>query len=430
MPDVINHTEVYCRDCRTTHPARQLLADGKIIGAVECPVTPWQTTLSEHGQLFLKFRKQAGFDPEFRAPEGRPFFFHYVSITDDCNCACPVCYADSGSTGRNTYLSMEEARAVLEKALAKGARTIVLVGGEPTLHPQLAELICLFSRAKLTVWLATNGLCIAREPGFADRLKRAGLAKVSLQLDSFDRETHRAIRGNEYIEEKLEAARQITAAGLDLGLVCTVTSRNLGELAPFCRRVLAWPTPPRTIIFQGAAHTGRLAIDEERYVSREDIVTSLVDGEALPGLTVDHFWPIPLFRPLDVYVHPDCAANTVAVVTSRGCEPVSAYADMEKFIDLASRSPGSTRSASRSRYLLTLSLQCLRLNGWLLAARHLYGLVSGRGRARVVFIGTGAFLQRDFLDVSRIQRCGSGNLDVNGAESMCACHGKQPCNGI
>ncbi len=429
MHEVISQTEVFCPACRCAHPARQLLEEGRIIGEVDCPVGPWRTTLSAHSDLFLQFRSQAGFRPDYRAPEDRPFFFHYVPVTNDCNCRCPVCYSDSGTSEDNDYLSLEEAREIAKTALDKGAWIVVLVGGEPTMHPLLAELIRLFSHSGLCVWMATNGLRLAADPALPARLKKAGLEKVSLQLDSFDLQTHRAIRGNDFIPEKIEAARLVAAAGLNLGLVCTVTSHNLAELSSYCRRVFDWPAPPGTIVFQGAAHVGRLAIDGDRHITREEIVSSLVEGQAISGLTNADFWPIPVFRPLHIHVHPDCAANTVAVITDRKVETASGYADMDRFIELASRSPECPRPGSRRRYLLALALKCMGRRGWGLLARHVIRRLSGGSGTRIVFIGTGAFLQRDFQDLSRVQRCGSAALTASGCESLCSFHGKQPCNG-
>lgn len=430
MSEVIDHTEVFCLECHSTHPARHVRDNGKIIGEVDCPVKPWQTTLSEHAELFLQFRRQAGFDPDFQAPEERTFFFHYVSVTDDCNCRCPVCYSDSGAKEKNDYLSLEEARAMARTARNNGARIVVLVGGEPTLHPQLPELINLFHRSRLRVWMATNGLRLAMDPELAARLKKAGLEKVSLQLDSFDPPTHRAIRGNVFIREKIEAAQFVAAAGLNLGLICTVTSHNIAELSSFCRQVFAWPSPPSTVVFQGAAHAGRLAIDQNRHITREEIVSSLVEGQAIPGLTNTHFWPIPTFRPLHIHVHPDCAANTVAVITDKRVETISDYADMDRFIELASKSPDHAHPGSRRRYLMVLALQCMRRRGWSLLIRHMFNRLRKGSGSRIVFIGTGAFLHRDFQDQSRVQRCGSAALTAGGCESLCAFHGKQPCNGL
>lgn len=329
----------------------------------------------------------------------------------------------------NAYLTHDEAQVMVQTALKNGARTIILVGGEPTLHPRLPELIRLFRRAKLRVWLATNGLRIAEEPEFALQLKKAGLDKVHLQFDSFDPTTHRTIRGHEDISAKLTAARCVTEAGLELGLICTVTSHNLAELSSICRQIFAWPKPPANVIFQGVAHTGRLAVDNETHITREAIITSLIDGQTIPGLTQADFWPFPMFRPLHVYVHADCAANAIAVISDRGIVPASVYVDMDKFLVLTAQSPVCRHPRTRRRYLVMLAIKCLRPEGWRLLLQHAWGRLWGKTGVRMVFIGAGAFIGRDFHDLARIQRCGSGGLTANGCESLCAFHGKTPCNG-
>lgn len=430
MPELINHTEVFCRDCQCHHQARLTVERGRVIGLIDCPDGPKECLLSENAELFLRLRRQADFDPAFRAPEPRPFFFHHLPVTDDCNCSCPVCFADSGPKETNFYLSLTRADELARVAREQGARVILLVGGEPTLHPQLPDLIKQLRRAKLRVWLATNGLRIARKPDLARKLKEAGLDKVTLQLDSFQPEAHQAIRGHGRIAEKVAAARLVAAAGLDLGLVCTVTSHNLAELSSYCREVFSWESLPSTVIFQGAAHVGRLAVDQQRYITREEIVASLVQGQAVPGLRYADFWPIPVFRPLSVYVHPDCAANTMAVVGEHEVEAASSYADVDRFLALASGSAPERRTRARSRHLVALGLKCLTANGWKLLCRHAWDRILGRRGAKVVFIGTGAFLRPDFQDLGRVQRCGSGTLGESGCESLCSFHGKMPCNGM
>jgi len=426
MADIIAHTEVYCHTCRHPHPARQVLIDGKIIGEVDCPVTPWQTTLSSHAELFMQFRRQAGFDPALQPPGERSFYFNYVTITDDCNCRCPVCFAAAGSHDGNVYLSIDEAERIAATAVQKGARSVNIIGGEPTLHPHLLEIVGIFRRHSLKVAIATNGLLLARQPSLASQLKNAGVSKICLQFDSFDPEVHRAIRGHACIEEKMMAAGATTAAGMSLGLVCTVTSHNLPELASFCRTAFSWPDPPNSIAFQGVAHTGRLTIDKETFITKEDIVSSLSDGEAFTGLTATHFWSFPVFRPFNIFVHPDCSANTVAIISENGIEPLSHYVDMGKLVQLAASCPGASFAPVKILRVLLLLLRSVRAAGVLLGIRQLRARMTGKKGIRFCFIGTGAFLRRDFMDMSRIKRCGSSELTVGGCESLCAFHGKRP----
>lgn len=430
MAELIGETEVLCPDCRTPHPARQLHEAGKIVGEVDCPVAPWRTTLSDNAELFLQFRRQAGYDPQFRAPAKRPYYFHYLSITDDCNCRCPVCFTAAGPGHHRTALSLDAAQQAAETARANGAKTVVFIGGEPTIHPQLFELIATFRRVGLKVWIASNGLRLAEEPELAGRLKQSGVDKICLQFDSFDSDTHQAIRGHQQIATKRDAAHAISTAGLTLGLVCTVTPHNLAELGAFCRTALAWPQPPTTIAIQAAAESGRLTTDNDAPICREQIVASLIDGDAVDGLAGHHFWPIPIVRPLNIFVHADCSANTVAVITPTATTPLSTYLDVDRLFALVGRLPADMARPVLATRLGLAFLACLRRPAPGLLLRHLWARLRGKPGIRLCFIGTGAFLRRDFHDLARIERCASGVIAGRHCDSMCRYFSQKPFTAV
>ena len=65
-----------------------------------------------------------------------------IEITDECNLACPVCFADSGPT-RKTYRSLETIERMMDM-LVESEREPDLVqisGGEPTIHPQILDIL-------------------------------------------------------------------------------------------------------------------------------------------------------------------------------------------------------------------------------------------------------------------------------------------------
>ena len=73
---------------------------------------------------------------------------------------------------------------------------IQLSGGEPTLRDDLPEIVAMGRAMGFRfIQLNTNGLRLARDPSFVERLKKAGLASVFLQFDGTDDRIHRALRG-------------------------------------------------------------------------------------------------------------------------------------------------------------------------------------------------------------------------------------------
>ena len=144
-----------------------------------------------------------------------------------------------------------------------GAWSVSLMGGEPTVHPQLLEIIRgIREQVGLRVALASNGLLFGTDSRFAVRLKEAGLAKVNLQFDTFKEDVHQVLRGNTFVPEKITAAENIIEAGLSLGTITTVTTLNLGEMKDIVEFGLSYSPQLSTITFDAATQAGRYELDD------------------------------------------------------------------------------------------------------------------------------------------------------------------------
>ena len=100
-----------------------------------------------------------------------------IEIVETCNLECPTCYAGSAPPDTNephTALSLDEFRGRVRSVIGrKGPIDILqLSGGEPTVHPEFFELLewSLTCEQIGYVLLNTNGVRLANEPGFMDRL--------------------------------------------------------------------------------------------------------------------------------------------------------------------------------------------------------------------------------------------------------------------
>src|SRR6185295_2215947 len=115
-----------------------------------------------------------------------------------CNLSCPVCFADS-SVKRTGTRDLATIEAMLDTLVAsEGEPDLVQIsGGEPTIHPQFFEILdAAKARPIRHLMINTNGLRIAREAGFAERLARymPGF-EVYLQFDSLERDALMTLRG-------------------------------------------------------------------------------------------------------------------------------------------------------------------------------------------------------------------------------------------
>ncbi|WP_371930467.1 radical SAM protein [Streptomyces poriferorum] len=67
--------------------------------------------------------------------------FLELEITGRCQLECTHCYAESGPARDHGVMSVEDWTRVITEAAAGGAKTVQLIGGEPTLRPAFAALV-------------------------------------------------------------------------------------------------------------------------------------------------------------------------------------------------------------------------------------------------------------------------------------------------
>jgi MoaA/NifB/PqqE/SkfB family radical SAM enzyme len=75
------------------------------------------------------------------SPGNRRLRFLWLEITGKCQLTCSHCYASSSPTGTHGAMTPADWRQVITQAAVLGVRTVQFIGGEPTLHPHLTELI-------------------------------------------------------------------------------------------------------------------------------------------------------------------------------------------------------------------------------------------------------------------------------------------------
>ncbi len=207
-----------------------------------------------------------------------------LELTRRCNLRCPVCFAASDSGSKTADPSLEEISGQMDWLMAHGGPyNLQLSGGEPTLRRDLPEIIRMGREKGFSFFqLNTNGLRLAREKGYAQALKEAGLSTVFLQFDGLRDEIYTVLRGRPLLREKLLAIRRCGDAGLGVVLVPTVTpgvnDRDLGELLRFAEKHMP---EIRGVHFQPISYFGRCDLPGEQ--KRITIPALLREIEAQTG---------------------------------------------------------------------------------------------------------------------------------------------------
>jgi cyclic pyranopterin phosphate synthase len=126
-------------------------------------------------------------------------------------------------------LSFEEILRLAQVFAGLGVNKLRITGGEPLLRPGLPDLVGDLSRIAGIddVALTTNGVLLAQH---AAALKAAGLARVTVSLDSLDEQVFVAMNGGRgNLDRVLEGIREAISAGLTPLKVNTVVIRGVND---------------------------------------------------------------------------------------------------------------------------------------------------------------------------------------------------------
>jgi GTP 3',8-cyclase len=139
-----------------------------------------------------------------------------LSVTDRCNLRCRYCMPAEGvpKIPRTALFSLERLAEVATWLGSRvGIERIKLTGGEPLVRSGLESLICRLRAAPNVqeVSLTTNGTLLARH---AEALKTAGLARVTISLDTLDLVRYRELTRGGRISDALAGISAAISAGL------------------------------------------------------------------------------------------------------------------------------------------------------------------------------------------------------------------------
>lgn len=242
-PDrIVRTTHSPCPECGTILETEIVRRGARLYMRKVCP---------EHGEFDILFKKDYRFyknvssivsqtepyepeeSPSCQVPLDKARIIS-IDLTERCDMECPVCFTNANSRP-SPEPSLEE---ILEglAPLTPGRHEITLMGGEPTLRKDLAEIIEAITARGFTIKLITNGLHMEDE-ATVRRLKEAGLRWVILQFDGFSEEIYKKLRGQKLLDRKLRIIENLSRHDvhicLAIMLVAGVNDHQIGDMIRF-----------------------------------------------------------------------------------------------------------------------------------------------------------------------------------------------------
>jgi len=151
-----------------------------------------------------------------------------LAVNDLCNANCEHCSFYEGVDDKSKIvMSFEQIVHLIRSAEELGVSILNIVGGEPLLRPDLADIIKSINHDLVTTTLFTNGSQLAKQ---AKILKSSGLDGVYVSIDASDAKEHDRIRGkSKLFNAAMNGIKESLNVGLSVGLSCCLTPEKFAE---------------------------------------------------------------------------------------------------------------------------------------------------------------------------------------------------------
>jgi 7,8-dihydro-6-hydroxymethylpterin dimethyltransferase len=264
-----------CRQCRQLVPARVLEDGGAVFQERLCPTCgSTRARIADSVEWYLEraattVRCKPAREPGHSVQRGCPLdcgpcAFHanacrlpVFSVTNVCNLDCPICFTYN-RPDRRYYMSREEIRPLLDKLIARAGPfdLINVTGGEPTLHPDILDLLAECQRPEIgRVTMNSNGLRLAKDEDFCRALADLGVYVV-LSFDTLQTDAAQMIYGRDIVAEKRRALDNLQRFGVGVTLLnVMIRGLNEGEIGAILELVRAYPVV-RSVTVQTMTFTG------------------------------------------------------------------------------------------------------------------------------------------------------------------------------
>src|SRR6266699_2144478 len=359
-------------------------------------------------------------------------------------------YGDGGDTDISKGLSpfplrkpaglaiLEVIEMRLDQLIAVEGKGISLQisGGEPSVRKDLDKIAAMVKRKGFgQLEMVSNGIRLAREPDFAEKLVEWGFTSVYLQFDSTRPEDIFKLRGEDLWDVRVKAIAALERVKLPSTLAVPLydglNSDQIQQVVHF-----AWEHTGTVcaIAFQAATPFGRFEVNNAGTTNngggnghtvqeqppaprklRMPEILKLIEEQT--GIPEDLFFPVGEGSPL-------CNTFTLLKYTREGYKPVAPNFTLKEFMDVMGPRPNMTlRMLTRGRAAVLPQIVS-NIGGSLKLMKTLWPHIgtdpSFWTSRKTLTLFVKPFMDESDIDMSRIERCCFHNASPRGVMSFCA----------
>lgn len=284
---------------------------------------------------------------------GRKINYLRLSLTDKCNLKCKYCVPEKSEKKEKCkeLLTLENIKFIIKSFAEEGINKVRLTGGEPLVRNDIVSIVSYikkFSQIK-DIAITTNGLLLEE---MAEELKKAGLNRVNISLDSLKKEKYSQItRGGdlEKVLRGIDLAEKIGLGPIKLNVVL-IKGFNDEEIEDFVNLTINRKIDVRFIELMPIGEEIHWSL--EKYMSNEEVLNKIsmlekIENDNISSPAVYYKLPnskgkIGLISPISCKFCDNC--NRMRVTSNGFLKPClhsneefdlkETFGDKEKFIEL------------------------------------------------------------------------------------------------
>ena len=447
MAEILKQTRSICSICDEIVPATYEVRDNEqVFYTRRCPKHGVvDTDLGYHAAFYRKSfdvekimiaRYGDGGDTDISRglspfPLRKPAGLVILEVTERCNLTCPMCYAYSSPSERD--YTLEEIETRLDQLIAIEGKGISLQisGGEPSVRKDLDLIAAMVKRKGFAqLEMVSNGIRLAREPDFAEKLVKWGFTSVYLQFDSTRPEDIVKLRGEDLWDVRVKAIAALERVKLPSTLAVSLyDGLNTDQIQQVVHFAWQHPDTVCAIAFQAATPFGRFEVNNagERTNGNDGAAHATPRKLRMPeilklieeqtGVSQDLFFPVGEGSPL-------CNTFSLLKYTNEGYKPIAPNFTLKEFMDVMGPRPNMTlRMLTRGRAAILPQIVS-NIGGSLKLVKTLWPHIgtdpSFWTSRKTLTLFVKPFMDESDIDMSRIERCCFHNASPRGVMSFCA----------
>lgn len=170
----------------------------------------------------VKYNDYVGSSLTMRCPERVEFL-----ITRRCNLKCPHCFESSAPILPIDRISHTDICKFADQLDIANVKTVKITGGEPFVHPDIDDVLNVFTDHHFETLILTNGLLLNDER--IDFISKNHI-QLGISLDGVNSQSYDYIRGKGNFKKLHVILNKLKSKGVIFTLTCTVNKINISDI--------------------------------------------------------------------------------------------------------------------------------------------------------------------------------------------------------